>query len=82
MRALQVAFDALGTEHAAVERKLLPRLKADDFVVFHLQLDAALLSAKAAMRLHQSVGLDTPIQPRACGESQMRAEMLNDVESC
>ena len=33
VRALQVALDALGAEHAAVEREILPRLEADDLVV-------------------------------------------------
>ena len=32
MRALQVALDALGAEHAVVEREILPRLEADDLL--------------------------------------------------
>jgi hypothetical protein len=57
MRILQVAAHALGAEHAAVERELLPGLEADHLVVDHLQLDPALLPAEAAVRLHQPVGL-------------------------
>src|SRR6185295_4496557 len=45
--ALHVPLHALGTEHAAVEGKLLPRLEADDAVVAHLELDAALLAGEA-----------------------------------
>jgi len=44
-------------------------------------LNAALLSAETAMRLNQSIWLDTPIQSSACGVSKMRAELLNYVES-
>ena len=58
MRALQISLHALGTEHAAVERKLLPRLKADHLVVLHLELDAALLAAEAAVRFDEPVRLD------------------------
>ena len=65
MRALQVALHAFGAEHAAVERKLLPRLEADDLVVFDLELDAALLAAEAAVRLDEAIGLDAGRQPRA-----------------
>src|SRR5690606_21360404 len=81
MRALQIAFDPLGAKHSTVERKLLPGLKTDDFIVFYFQLNAALLSAETAMRLNQSIWLDTTVQPRACGVSQMRTELLNYVES-
>ena len=57
MRALQVALDALGTEHTVVEGELLPRLEADDFIVLDLELDAALLAAEAAVRLDEPVRL-------------------------
>ena len=56
MVALQVALDALGAEHAVVEGEFLPRLEADHVVVAHLELDAALLAAEAAVRLDQAVG--------------------------
>ena len=58
MRALQVAFDAFRAEHPAIERKFLPGLEADHFVVADLELDAALLAAETAMRLDQAFGLD------------------------
>src|SRR5262245_30059178 len=61
MRALQVAPHALGTEHALVERELLPRLEAHHLVPPHLELDAALLAAEAAVRLHQPVGRVLPL---------------------
>ena len=54
---LHVALHALGAELPAVERELFPRLEADDLVVLHLELDAALLAAEAAVRLHDAVGL-------------------------
>ena len=63
MVALQIALDALGTEHAAVERELLPRLEADHAVLADLELNAALLAAEAAVRLHQPVGPDSAIRP-------------------
>src|SRR5690349_23029382 len=52
-RPLQIPFHAFGTELAAIERELLPRLEAHHGVVAHLELDAALLAAEAAVRLHQ-----------------------------
>ena len=55
MAALQVALHALWAEHPAVERELLPGLEADHLVVAHLELDAALLAAEAAVRLDQPV---------------------------
>ena len=58
MGALQVALHALRAEHARVERELLPGLEADDLVVAHLQLDAALHAAEPAVRLDQLVGSD------------------------
>src|SRR5215218_142993 len=56
MGALEIAPDAFRTEHALVEWKLFPRLEAHELVAAHLELDAALLTAEAAMRLYQSVG--------------------------
>ena len=58
MAALQVALDALRAELALVERELVPRLEADDLVVVDLELDAALLAAEAAVRLHRAVDLE------------------------
>ena len=79
MRALQVALDAFRTEHAAVERKLLPRLEADDFVVAHLELNAALLAAEAAVRLDQPIGSTLVDRRVAVIDRQMRAEPLDDL---
>ena len=64
MRSLEVALDAFRAQHPAIEGKLLPRLEADDLVVEHLELNAALLSAETAVRLHQLLGLDAGRQPR------------------
>ena len=79
MRALQVAFHAFGTELASVEGELVPGFKADDFVVFDFELDAALLAAKTAVGLNEFVRLDAGIEPRADGNGQMRAVVLIDV---
>ena len=49
MFVLHVAFYAFGTEFAAIERKILPRLKANNLVVLYTELNSALLPAKAAM---------------------------------
>src|SRR5437016_5400859 len=53
MRALHVSLHALRTKHAAIERKLFPRLKADDLIAADLELNAALLTAKTAVGLHE-----------------------------
>ena len=75
VRALQVALDALGTEHAVIERELLPRLEADDLVVLDLELDAALLAAEAAMRLDEPIGLGGRVQPSPDRVGAVRAEL-------
>ena len=62
MIALQVAFDALGAKHSAVERKILPGLETDHTVVFHLQLNATLLTTKAAVCFDNLVWLDTRLE--------------------
>ena len=80
MRALQVALHALRAEHAAVEREVLPRLEADHLVVAHLELDAALLAAEAAVRLHQPIGLDAGRQPHARHRGQVRPEPFDDAQ--
>ena len=63
MAALQVALHALGAELALVERELVPGLEPDDLVVLHLQLDAALLAAEAAVGLDHPVDLEPASQP-------------------
>src|ERR1041385_240444 len=66
MTVLHVALDALGTKHAAIERKLFPRFKADDLVLADLQLNPALLPTKAAVGLEQFFGgMDGFILPPA-----------------
>src|SRR5262249_52966590 len=59
-------------EHAFVERKLLPGLEPDDTVLAHLQLDAALLSAKTTVRLDQTVGRALGILLPAAGRLELR----------
>src|SRR4051812_35930762 len=78
MRALQVALDALGAQHAAVERELFPRLEADDFVVTHLELNAALLAAEAAVRLDEL--LRFVARGAAHLRRAMRPEGVDDVD--
>src|SRR5439155_588473 len=80
VRALQVALDALGAEHAAVEGEVLPRLEADDLIALHLQLDAALLAAEAAVRLHQPVRLNRRRCTVADGVSAVWPEPVDDVQ--
>ena len=79
MRALQIPLDAFRTQHSFVERKVFPRFKPDDRVVFHLELNATLLAAKAAMRLDDLVRLNAGFQPHASAKRQMWAELVNDV---
>src|SRR5690606_28852799 len=79
VRALEVALDALRAEHAAIERKLVPGLEADDLVVLDLQLDAALLPAEAAMRLDQPFGLDAGGEPYARHRRHVGAEVVDDL---
>ena len=73
--ALEVALHALGAELALVEGEFLPGLEADDLVVLHLELDAALLAAEAAVGLHDLVrrGVGEPTAGR--GEVQVGAEL-------
>src|SRR6185312_8355324 len=77
MFALQIAFYSLGTKHPAVERELLPGLEADHPLVLflHLELNAALLAAEAAVRLHQVVRMGGFLAPSAGGRVvQVRPE--------
>ena len=61
--ALQVALHALRAELALVEREVVPGLEADDLVVVDLQLDAALLTAEAAVGLDHLVDLEARVPP-------------------
>ena len=81
MGPLQIALDALGTEHAAVEGELLPRLEADDLIVLDLELNAALLAAEAAMRLAPACPARRRLRLRADGVRQVRAELVDEVQA-
>src|SRR5262249_23011615 len=70
--ALEIAFDHLGTEHAAVHRELLPGLETDDRIVLNLKLDTTLHAAKAAMCLDQAVWLCTPLPSTRWSVVEMR----------
>src|SRR5204862_6004840 len=72
MSALQVALHALRTEHALVERKVVPRLEADDEVVFDFEIDAALLPAKAAVRRNDLVRLRTGVDAQPLHPIEVR----------
>src|SRR5262245_25895588 len=76
MCALQVALHTLGAQHAAIEREVLPRLEPDDLVALHLELDPALLTAEAAMRLDELVGCGLGAAARS--RRQMRPERSGD----
>ena len=78
MRALQVSLDALGAQHAAIERKVFPGLEADHLVVADLELNPALLSTEAAVCLDQSIRLDAGRQARARHHGQVRSEPFDD----
>ena len=49
MLVLHVSLYAFGAELAFVERKVFPRFKTDDLIVFDLQINAALLPAEATV---------------------------------
>src|SRR6185436_7614059 len=80
VRTLQVPLDALRTEHPAVERNVFTWLEADDLVVQHLQLDAALLPAEAAMRFHQPLGVGAGRAAGAGRRRSVRAEPFDDAK--
>lgn len=63
MRALQVTLDPFRTQFAPVEGELVPRFKADDFVVFDFKLDTALLAAKAAVGFDEFIWFDGGLEP-------------------
>ena len=78
MAALQVALHALRAEHPLVEREVVPRLEADDQVVFDLELDAALLAAEAAVRRDDLVGLDAGIDARTFHPVEVRSPRVGE----
>ncbi len=79
MLVLHVALHALRTELPLVERELLPRLEADDLLVLHLELNAALLAAEAAVRRHDPVGLAVRGPPAGRLAMEMRAELRHEI---
>src|SRR5262245_32471129 len=80
MGTLQVSLDSLGAEHPAIEREFLPRLEANHLVVANLQLNAALLTAEAAMRLDQALGFGAGRQGGTSHHGSMRAKALDDLK--
>src|SRR5207344_1012224 len=69
-----------GTEHAAIEGKVFPRLEANHLVVADLELDAALLPAEAAVGLDEPFGLDARRQPSARHRRHVRPVPFDDAE--
>src|SRR5689334_17373391 len=77
MAALEVALDAFGAEHAAIERELLPGLEADDVIFADAELDPALLPAEAAVGLDELRPGGARLVPSARRlEIETRAEAL------
>src|SRR5262249_18043151 len=82
MIILQIALHALRTKHAAVEWKLFPRLESDHLVLAHLELDSALLAAKAAVSFHQRKRMAGFRFPAAGGRVvQMRPILLSELRN-
>ncbi len=79
MAALQVALDALRAELALVEREVVPGFEADHFVVVHLQLDAALLTAEAAVRVDDTIHLDPGVPPSGWRLVEVRAVAVDQL---
>src|ERR1044071_89278 len=79
MLVLHVALHALGAETSLVEGKVLPGLKADHPVVFHLELNAALLSAEAAVRLDDLVRFHFCIPSVRGNPVQSRPELSDQL---
>src|ERR1017187_10131743 len=68
MVCLEITLHSFWAKHAPVKWKLLPRLEPDHGNVADLQLNSALLSAKAAMCFHQLLGrVDRFVVPTAGG---------------
>src|SRR5262249_52927974 len=82
LRPLKIALDALGTEHAVIEWRFLPRLEADHAVRLDLKLDAALHSAKTAVSFHQAVRFAIRLPLRPVAVATVRAELLDNLLRC
>ena len=76
---LHVALHALGAELPLVERERLPRLEADDLLVLHFELDAALLTAEAAVGRHDAVGVAGRVPAAGRLAVEMRAELRDEI---
>src|SRR5947209_9313214 len=79
MLVLHVALDPLGAETALIERKFFPGLKADHPVVFHLELNAALLPAEAAVRLDDMVRFNFRVPAARGNPVQSRPELRDQL---
>jgi hypothetical protein len=77
--ALQVALDALRAELALVEREVVPGLEADHLVVVDLQLDAALLTAEAAVRVDDAIDLDARVPSTGRRLVEVRAVAVDQL---
>jgi hypothetical protein len=56
MIVLQIPFDPLRAQLAAIEWELFPRFEANDLLVFDQQRDATLLPTKTTVRVDLSIG--------------------------
>src|SRR5215831_7220798 len=79
MLVLHVALDSLGAEAALIEREVLPRFKTDDTVVLYLELNAALLPAKAAMCFYQPIRFYLRVPSLGGNSIQRWAELRNQL---
>lgn len=80
MIVLQVASNPFRAKHPAVEGKFFPRLEPDDFIFAHLELNAALLSAKAAVRFDEALRRMTRFVTPTPGRNgiQVRPELFGE----
>src|SRR4029079_19836647 len=79
MLVLQVPFDALGAELAAVEGEVLPGFEPDDLVLLDLELNAALLAAEATVGLDDPIGLPGGLPSSRGHNIHVRSELCNQV---
>src|SRR5215471_9772073 len=79
MLVLHVPLDALRAKLALIEREVLPGLEPDDLLVLDLELDPALLTTEAAVRLDQAIGLANGRPPAGGLAIGMRPEFRNEL---
>ena len=83
MSSLQVTLDPFGAEFPTVEREIHPWLESHHLLVFHEELQAALLPAKAAVCLYDPIRRGLGKVNRRDLAGKMRAEAgLNISELC